>query len=146
MLFRSTILSTALVIGVALLLGFRPAAGPLRWLGVLGLATLLALALTWLAVAIGLLAKTAEGTSPFILVVQLLPFLSSAFVAPESMSAPVRWFAGHEPYTPIIDTLRGLMLGTPVGDSGVIAVAWCVGLALAGYLWARVLFKRDPSR
>jgi ABC-2 type transport system permease protein len=141
-----TILSTALVIGVALLLGFRPAAGPLRWLGVLGLATLLALALTWLAVAIGLLAKTAEGTSPFILVVQLLPFLSSAFVAPDSMSAPVRWFAGHEPYTPIIDTLRGLMLGTPVGDSGVIAVAWCVGLALAGYLWARVLFKRDPSR
>jgi ABC-2 type transport system permease protein len=141
-----TILSTALVIGVALLLGFRPAGGPLRWLGVLGLATLLALALTWLAVAIGLLAKTAEGTSPFILVVQLLPFLSSAFVAPESMSAPVRWFAGHEPYTPIIDTLRGLMLGTPVGTSGAIAVAWCAGLALAGYLWARVLFKRDPSR
>jgi ABC-2 type transport system permease protein len=140
-----TILSTALVIGVALLLGFRPAGGPLRWLGVLGLATLLALALTWLAVAIGLLAKTAEGTSPFILVVQLLPFLSSAFVAPESMSAPVRWFAGHEPYTPIIDTLRGLMLGTPVGTSGAIAVAWCAGLALAGYLWARALFRRDPS-
>jgi ABC-2 type transport system permease protein len=141
-----TVLSTALVVGVALLLGFRPAADPLRWLAVLGLAALLALALTWLAVAIGLLAKTAEGTSPFVLVVQLLPFLSSAFVSPESMSAPVRWFAAHEPYTPIIDTLRGLMLGTPVHADGVIAVAWCVGLALAGYLWARVLFTRDPSR
>jgi ABC-2 type transport system permease protein len=141
-----TVLSTALVIGVALLLGFRPAAGPLRWLAVFGLATLLALALTWLAVAIGLLAKTAEGTSPFVLVVQLLPFLSSAFVAPASMSAPVRWFAAHEPYTPIIDALRGLMLGTPVKDGGLVAVAWCAGLALAGYLWARLLFRRDPSR
>jgi ABC-2 type transport system permease protein len=141
-----TVLSTALVVGVALLLGFRPAAGPLRWLAVLGLVALLALALTWVAVAIGLLARTAEGTSPFVLVVQLLPFLSSAFVSPASMSAPVRWFAAHEPYTPIIDTLRGLMLGTPVHADGVIAVAWCVGLALAGYLWARVLFTRDPSR
>ncbi len=141
-----TVLSTALVVGVALLLGFRPAAGPLRWLAALGLVALLALALTWLAVAVGLLAKTAEGTSPFVLVVQLLPFLSSAFVAPDSMSAPVRWFAAHEPFTPIIDALRGLMLGTPVKDGGLIAVAWCVGLALAGYLWARVLFRRDPSR
>jgi ABC-2 type transport system permease protein len=141
-----TVLSTALVVGVALLLGFRPAAGPARWLGALGLVTLLALALTWLAVAVGLLARTAEGTSPFVLVVQLLPFLSSAFVAPVSMSAPVRWFAGHEPYTPIIDALRGLMLGTPVPDGGLLAVGWCAGLALAGYLWARLLFRRDPSR
>jgi ABC-2 type transport system permease protein len=79
-------------------------------------------------------------------VVQLLPFLSSAFVPPEAMSGVVRWFAAHEPYTPVIDTLRGLMLGTPVGRDGVIAVGWCLVLAAAGYLWARLLFRRDPVR
>ncbi|AHH94416.1 ABC transporter permease [Kutzneria viridogrisea] len=141
-----TVFSTALVVGVALLLGFRPAADPVRWLAAVGLVALLALALSWLAVAVGLLARTAEGTSPFVLVVQLLPFLSSAFVSPDSMSAPVRWFAAYEPFTPIIDTLRGLLLGTPINDSGVAALAWCVVLALAGYLWARALFRRDPSR
>lgn len=139
-----TLVSSALVVGVAILLGFRPTGDPVRWLATIGLLASLALALTWLAVAVGLLARTAEGTSPFVLVVQVLPFLSSAFVSPDSMSAPVRWFATHEPFTPVIDTLRGLMLDTPVGD-GVLAVAWCAGLALAGYLWARALFRRDPA-
>jgi ABC-2 type transport system permease protein len=139
-----TLISSFLVIGVAMLLGFRPTGDPVRWLAVIGLLALLALALSWLAVAVGLLAKTAEGTSPFVLVVQVLPFLSSAFVSPDSMSAPVRWFATHEPFTPIIDTLRGLLLGASIQDSGVLAIAWCVGLGLAGYLWARALFRRDP--
>ena len=141
-----TLVGTILVIGVAVLLGFRLAGDPLRWLGALGLIALVALAFTWLGVAVGLLAKTAEGTGPFTLIVQLLPFLSSAFVPPQSMSGPVRWFAAHEPFTPIIDTLRGLLLGTPVGHGSLIAVAWCVGLALGGYLWARALFRRDPIR
>ena len=140
------LVGAALVIGVALLLGFRSAGDPLHWLAAAGLIALLALALTWLGVAVGLLAKTAEGTGPFTLVVQLLPFLSSAFVTPNSMSGPLRWFAAHEPFTPITDTLRGLLLGIPVGDSGLIAVAWCVALALTGYLWARALFRRDPVR
>lgn len=140
-----TLVSAGLVIGVALLLGFRPSGDPVRWLAVVGLLTLVALALNWLAVAVGLLARTAEGTSPFVLVIQVLPFLSSAFVSPDSMSAPVRWFAAHEPFTPITDAVRGLLLATPVEDSGVLAVAWCVGLALAGYLWARALFRREPS-
>ena len=139
-----TLVSACLVVGVAMLLGFRPTGDPVRWLAVLGLLALVALALSWLAVAVGLLARTAEGTSPFVLVVQVLPFLSSAFVSPDSMSAPVRWFATHEPFTPVIDTLRGLLLGTPVED-GAVAVAWCVGLALVGYAWARALFRRDPS-
>jgi len=139
-----TVISVALVIGVGLLLGFRPTTDPLRWLALLGLIVLLTLALTWLGVAVGLAAKTAEGTSPFVFVVQVLPFLSSAFVPPDSMSGVVRWFALNEPFTPITDTLRSLMLDMPV-DSGMAAVLWCVGLALAGYVAARALFSRDPS-
>jgi ABC-2 type transport system permease protein len=140
-----TLVSAALVVGVAVALGFRPAADPVRWLGTIGLLALLTVALTWLGVAVGLGAKTAEGVAPFTLVVQVLPFLSSAFVPPESMSGPVRWFAAHEPFTPIIDTLRGLLLATPIGIDGVVAVVWCAGLAAAGYVWARALFRRDPS-
>ena len=138
-----TLVSIALVVGIALMLGFRPTAGVAGWLGAIGVIVLLVLALTWPAVAIGLAAKSPEGTSSFTLVVQVLPFLSSAFVPTDSMSGAVRWFADNEPFTPVIDTLRGLLLGTPIGSSAAIGVAWCAGLALAGYLWARALFDRD---
>jgi ABC-2 type transport system permease protein len=141
-----TMVSIGLVIGVALPMGFRPTSDPVAWIATIGVIALVVLALTWLAVAIGLAARNAEGTSSFTLVVQVLPFISSAFVPPDSMSGAVRWFAQNEPFTPIIDTLRGLLMGTPIGNSAIIAVAWCVGLALAGYLWARALFKRDPVR
>jgi len=134
------------VILVALALGLRPHGGPLGWLAAAGLLTLLTIALTWLGVAAGLAAKTAQGVAPFTLILQLLPFLSSAFVPPESMTGAVRWFAAHEPFTPIIDTLRGLLLGTPVGDRWLLAVGWCLALALLGYSWARALFARDPNR
>jgi ABC-2 type transport system permease protein len=140
-----TLVGAVLVVAVAFLLGFHPAGGPSRWLATLGLLLLLTLALTWLAVAVGLAAKTAEGTAPFAMLVQLLPFLSSAFVPTDSISAPLRWFAAHEPFTPITDTLRALLLGTPVGSAGVVAVVWCVVLGLVGFLWARALFSRDPS-
>jgi ABC-2 type transport system permease protein len=139
-----TMVSIGLVIGVALLIGFRPTADPVRWIATVGFVALLVLALTWLAVAIGLVARNAEGTSSFTLVVQVLPFVSSAFVPTDSMSGAVRWFAQNEPFTPIIDTLRGLLMSAPIGNSAIVAVAWCAGLALAGYLWARTLFKRDP--
>lgn len=141
-----TLAGAALVVVVALLLGFRAGGDPLRWLAAAGLVALLALALIWLAVAVGLAARTAEGTAPFALVVQVLPFLSSAFVTPGSMGGAVGWFARYEPFTPIIDALRALLVGTPVGDRGGLAVAWCLGLALAGYLWARALFNREPGR
>jgi ABC-2 type transport system permease protein len=141
-----TLASAILVVGVALGMGFRPTAGPMEWLAALGVLTLIILALTWLAVAVGLAAATIEGTTSFALIVQVLPFISSAFVRPDSMSGAVRWFARNEPFTPIIDTLRGLLMGTAIGDGGVIAVGWCVGLALLGYLWARALFRRDPVR
>jgi len=141
-----TLVSVAAVIGVAIGLGFRPTADAGRWLAAAGVTVLLVLALAWLAIAVGLAAKTVEGTTGFILIVQVLPFISSAFVPPSQMSGSVRWFAENEPFTPVIDTLRGLLTGTPVGSSGLAAVAWCAGLALAGYLWARVLVRRDLNR
>jgi ABC-2 type transport system permease protein len=141
-----TLVSVALVIGVAIGLGFRPTADAGRWLAAAGVTVLLVLALTWLAVPFGLAAKTAEGLSGFILIVQLLPFISSAFVPPGQMSGSVRWFAAHEPFTPVINTLRGLLTGTPSGGTALAAVVWCAGLALAGYLWARVLVRRDLNR
>jgi ABC-2 type transport system permease protein len=141
-----TLTSVAAVIGVAIGLGFRPTADAGRWLAAAGVIVLLVLALNWLAVAIGLAAKTVEGTTGFILIVQILPFISSAFVPPGQMSGSVRWFAGNEPFTPVIDSLRGLLTGTPSGGTVLAAVAWCAGLALAGYLWARLLFRRDLNR
>jgi ABC-2 type transport system permease protein len=141
-----TLVSAALVIAVAIGLGFRPSAAGVRWLAAAGVIVLLVLALTWLAVSFGLAAKTAEGLSGFILLVQLLPFVSSAFVPPGQMSGAVRWFAAHQPFTPVIDTLRGLLAGTPSGGTALAAVVWCAGLALAGYLWARVLVRRDLNR
>jgi ABC-2 type transport system permease protein len=141
-----TLTSVALVIGIAIGLGFRSSADAGRWLAAAGLIALLVLALSWLAVPFGLVSKTAEGLSGFILSVQLLPFVSSAFVPTEHMSGGVRWFAANQPFTPIINTLRGLLTGTPDGSTALIAVAWCVGLALAGYLWAQALSRRDINR
>jgi len=141
-----TLLSVALVIGVAIGLGFRPTADAGRWLAAAGVLVLVVLALTWLAVSVGLAAKTAEGTSGFSLIVQLLPFISSAFVATAQMSGSVRWFAANEPFTPVINTLRDLLIGTPDGSTTITAVAWCAGLALIGYLWSRALFRRDLNR
>jgi ABC-2 type transport system permease protein len=141
-----TLVGAAAVIGVAIGLGFRPTADAGRWLAAVGVTVLLMLALTWLAVTVGLAAKTVEGTTGFILIVQVLPFISSAFVPPGQMSGSVRWFAANEPFTPVINTLRGLLTGTPSGGTVLAAVAWCAGLALAGYLWARVLFRRDLNR
>jgi ABC-2 type transport system permease protein len=139
-----TLISAVLVTGVGLALGFRPHATALGWLALAGLLVLITLALTWLAVAIGLAAKSSDGVAPFTFATQLLPFLSSAFVPPAAMSGAVRWFTRNDPYTPIIDTLRGLLLGTTVPHWGLVAVAWCVALGLGGYLWAWRLFRRDP--
>ena len=141
-----TIVSVVLLIGVALAMGYRSGADAGRWLAAAGLVVLLTFALSWLAVAIGLASPTAEGTVGFTLIVQLLPFVSSAFVPTGTMSVGVRWFAHNQPFTPVIDTLRGLLTGTPIGHSGVIAVAWCVGLTVLGYVWAGALFRRGTAR
>jgi ABC-2 type transport system permease protein len=141
-----TMASMGLVIGAALLIGFRPTADPARWIAAVGVLAMLTLALTWLAVALGLVAKSPEAASSLPLPLMLLPFLGSGFVPTSSMSAGVRWFAGNQPFTPIIETLRGLLTGTPIGHNAVLAVAWCAGITLACYLWARAAYNRGPVR
>jgi ABC-2 type transport system permease protein len=140
-----TIVSVAFVIAIAVAIGFRPSADALDWAGAFGLLALVTFALTWLSTAFGLVTKTVETASNAPLPLQFLPFLGSAIVPTDTMPAGMRAFAENQPFTPIIETLRGLLMGTPVGHTAVIAVSWCVGLALAGYLWARAAFNRDPS-
>jgi ABC-2 type transport system permease protein len=142
-----TMLSTALVIGVGLAMGFRPSAGPVEWVAALGLIVLTAFALTWLATALGMLAKLPEGASNIVLPLSFFfPFLSSTFVPLESMPSGIRWFAEYQPYTPIIETLRGLLVGGPIGHNGWLAVGWGVVLACVGYRWAKKIFSQDPQR
>ena len=139
------LLALALVVVVAVLIGFRPTTGPVEWLLAFGLLALTALALTWLSVALGLVANSVETASNLPMFLILLPFLSSGFVPTESMPGPLAWIAEHQPFTPIIETLRGLLLGTPIGDSGAWAVAWCLGISAAAALWAMRLYERKPA-
>jgi ABC-2 type transport system permease protein len=141
-----TTFSIAVVIGVALLVGFRPTANVAEWVAAIGLLVLVTLALIWLAVALGLKARSVETASNLPMVLVLLPFLGSGFVPTDSMPTALRWFAEYQPFTPIIETLRGLLLGTAIGVSGALAVAWCVGIGFVSYLWARGLYNRDPVR
>ena len=141
-----TMLSLAVVMAVALLIGFRPNATPVEWVAAAGVLAMITFALTWLCVAFGLVAKTVEAASNLPQPLVFLSFLGSGFVPTDSMPTGLRWFAEYQPFTPVIDTVRGLLLGTAIGNSAVIAVAWCVGIALVGYLWARRLYNRDPVR
>ncbi len=141
-----SLLSTAIVIGVALLVGFRPTAGPLAWIAAIGVVAMFSFAVIWLSVALGLVSKSVETASNLPMFLMLLPFLGSGFVPTGSMPAGVRWFAEYQPFTPMIETLRGLLMGTPIGHSGVLTVAWCAGITLGGYIWAKALYNRDPAR
>jgi ABC-2 type transport system permease protein len=141
-----TMLGLALVIGIALLVGFRPTAGLVEWIAAIGLLALIALALTWLSVALGLVAKSVESATNTPMFLLLLPFLGSGFVPTDGMPIGLRWFAEYQPFTSVIETQRGLLLGTPIGSSAIFAIAWCTANTLAGYLWAKKLYNRDPSR
>jgi ABC-2 type transport system permease protein len=140
-----TALALAVVMVVALLIGFRPTTGPLAWVAAAGVLALTTLAITWLSVALGMSTRSVETASNLPMFLVLLLFLGSGFVPTETMPDGLRWFAENQPFTPIIETLRGLLLGTPVGDSGVIAVAWCLAISLLGFLWATRLYERDPA-
>jgi ABC-2 type transport system permease protein len=134
-----------ILIGVSLLVGFRPNASPMEWLAAFGVLGLLSLAFTWLTVALGLVSKSVEAASNLPMPLMLLPFFGSGFVPTESMPTGLRWFAEYQPFTPAIETLRGLLLGTSIGNSAILTVAWSVGLTGVGYLWARRLYNRDPA-
>ena len=138
----ANLVSVVIVVGVALLLGFRSGAGPLEWLAVTGIVTLFTLALTWLAVIPGLTAKTVDGASAFSYPLIFLPFLSSAFVPTESMPGPVRWFAENQPVTSIVDAIRALLAQEPVGAEIWIALAWCVGILVVTFVVATIVYQR----
>lgn len=138
----ANLVSVAVVVAVAVAMGFRSGAGVLAWLAVAGILVFVTLALTWLAVIPGLAAKSADGVSGFSYPLVFLPFISSAFVPTAGMPGPVRWFAQHQPVTSIVDTIRNLLAAHPVGHNGWIAVAWCVGLLAAAYVLAMRTYRR----
>jgi ABC-2 type transport system permease protein len=134
--------SVALVVGVALIMGFRSGAGLLAWLAVAGILVLFTLALTWLAVIPGLAAKTPDGAIAFSYPLIFLPFVSSAFVPTASMPGPVRWFAENQPVTSIVNTIRDLLAQQPVGSDIWVALGWCVTILVAAYVAAMLVYRR----
>jgi ABC-2 type transport system permease protein len=141
-----TILGLAIILVVALLVGFRPSATAAEWLAAGAVLAMATFALVWLSVAMGLAAKSVESASNMPMLLVLLPFFGSGFVPTDSMPAGLRAFAEYQPFTPVMDTLRGLLLGGPIGSSAVLAVAWCAGITAVGDLWARRSYERRPAR
>ncbi|MEV0028895.1 ABC transporter permease [Nocardia sp. NPDC050793] len=139
------LIGVVLMVSVALLVGFRPNANPVEWLAVFGLIGLVMFAFSWLGVAIGLVAPTPEAASnmPFPLV--MLPFLGSGLVATDTMPVGMRQFAEYQPFTPLTETLRGLLMGTEIGANGIVSIAWCAGLGLVGYVWAMSRFRKQVA-
>jgi ABC-2 type transport system permease protein len=140
-----SLVGIGIVLGVAVALGFRPDGGVLDWLAAIGLLVLFAFALIWLATALGLVAKSVETASNTPMFLTLLPFLGSGFVVLATMPTGLRQFAEYQPFTPVTQTVRGLLMGTPIGNNWIIAIGWCVGIGVAGYLWAQAAFNRDTQ-
>jgi len=138
-------MSLVVVVGVALLMGFRSRAGVAAWLAVVGILALFSVALTWLAVIPGLSAKTADGAVAFSYPLIFLPFISSAFVPTETMPGPVRAFAENQPVTSIVNAIRDLLAGQPVGTDIWTALAWCVALLIVAYIVAMLVYRRRIS-
>jgi ABC-2 type transport system permease protein len=141
----ANMISLVVVIGIALLMGFRTGAGVLAWLAVAGILILFTLALTWVAVIAGLSAKTVDGAGAFAYPLIFLPFVSSAFVPTDTMPGPVRWFAENQPVTSIVNTIRALFAQQPVGSDIWIALAWCVGILVLAYVAATAVYNRKIS-
>jgi ABC-2 type transport system permease protein len=138
----ANLISLVVVVGVALIMGFRSGAGLLAWLAVAGILILFTLALTWLAVIPGLSAKSADGANAFAYPLIFLPFISSAFVPTHTMPGPVRAFADNQPVTYIVNAIRDLFSQQPVGGPIWIALAWCVGILVVAYGIAMVTYRR----
>ncbi|MEU3603720.1 ABC transporter permease [Streptomyces sp. NPDC006798] len=141
-----TIISVAFVGAVGVAIGFRSTDATLvEWVAAFGLLTLFALALTWIAVGMGMVSPNAEAASNNAMPLIFLPLISSAFVPVDAMPGAFQPIAEYQPFTPAIETLRGLLLGTEIGHNGWLALGWCVGLALLGYFWSKSVFERDPK-
>jgi len=140
------LLGLIVLAGVAVAIGFRPPAGALEWLAATGILLLFALALAWLSTALGLAAKSVEAASNTPMILTLLPFLGSGFVPTGSLPTGLRQFAQYQPFTPVTDSVRNLLLGGPVADHAIAAVAWSLGIAIAAYLWSVRLYDRRPIR
>jgi ABC-2 type transport system permease protein len=138
----ANVISLVVVVGVALLMGYRTGASVAAWLAVAGILVLFTLALTWIAVIPGLTAKSVDGASAFSYPLIFLPFISSAFVPTDTMPGPVRWFAENQPVTSIVNTIRDLFAGQPVSGDIWVALAWCVGILLVAYVSAMAIYRR----
>ncbi|MDQ2895799.1 MAG: ABC transporter permease [Actinomycetota bacterium] len=141
-----TLVSILIVLGVAIALGFRPSADAAAWLAAIGVLMLFAFALIWLATALGLAARSVETASNTPMFLTLLPFLGSGFVPAATMPAGLRQFATYQPFTPVTETLRGLLTGTRIGGNAVGAIAWSVGITLVSYVWAKRLYNQRGTR
>lgn len=137
--------SAVLILLFALVIGFRPAAGIAEWLLVIGIVLLFTLALTWLSVTFGLLASSNEGAGAYSYFLLILLFISSAFAPTDSMPKIVRAFAEHQPMTPLIETMRSLLLNKSVGNHALIAVLWCLGILMVSYIAAMQVYKRKMA-
>ncbi|MFI9505062.1 ABC transporter permease [Nocardia sp. NPDC052566] len=135
------LVAVAIVVAIALVLGFRPSAGVAGWAAAIGLIVMFVHAIIWIAVALGLLARNPEAAGGFTYAIMFIPYISSAFVPTATMPSWLRGFAEHQPATPVVETIRGLLTGGGAGEPGV-AVLWCLGLTVAGYGCAAVLFER----
>lgn len=138
----ANLVSVAVVVAVALVLGFRSNAGVGGWLAVTGILAVFTLALTWVAIIAGLTAKTVDGASAFSYPLIFLPFISSAFVPTESMPGPVRWFAENQPVTSIVNSIRALLTRQPIGADLWVALAWCVGILVVAYAVSLAVYRR----
>lgn len=139
------LITVGTVILLAVALGFRPTTEPVRWLATVGVIAGFTLAMSWLAAAFGLLAPTPEAANGATVVFIFLPQVSSAFVPTTSMPGWLRGFAAYQPFTPITETVRGLLTGTPIAANAFQAIGWCVGIALCGYPAARILLHNRTT-
>jgi ABC-2 type transport system permease protein len=140
------LVATGIVIGVALLVGFRPSATPLEWLGTISLVALYILAITYLFAAIGLASGSAEAANGYGFILLFLPYLSSAFVRVDTLPSWLRGLAEHQPITPIIETIRGMLMGTDAGNQPLWAIGWCLLILAIAVVWGAVMFRRKAGR
>ena len=140
------VIAVTLVLGVGVAVGFRPTAGPIEWLAAAGLIVLIAFAVSWIGIAMGMQSKTVETASNLPMILTALPLLGSGFVPTGSMPMWLQWFAEYQPFTPFIETIRGLLLGTPLLWSPLLAIGWSVVIEIGGYTWSRLVYERTSVR